>query len=99
MRGRDGTPEVTTVERPLPLTLEELFSGTNKKMKIKRKKFDGSGKRIQTDQILEVPVKAGLKKGSKIKFQGVGDEQMDGGRQDVHFVIDEVSLSGNDGVP
>jgi hypothetical protein len=27
-------PEVTTVERPLPLTLEELFKGTHKKMKL-----------------------------------------------------------------
>ncbi|KAL9591306.1 MAG: hypothetical protein Q9179_007857, partial [Wetmoreana sp. 5 TL-2023] len=36
-RRRAPTPEVTTVEKPLPLTLEELFKGTHKKMKIKRK--------------------------------------------------------------
>jgi DnaJ family protein B protein 4 len=31
-----------------------------------------------------------LKKGSKIKFNGVGD-QVEGGRQDLHFIVDEVS--------
>jgi DnaJ family protein B protein 4 len=89
-RGREPTPEITTVERPLPLTLEELFNGVTKKMKIKRKTYDESGKRVQTDQILEVPIKPGLKKGSKIKFNGVGD-QVEGGRQDLHFIVEEVS--------
>ncbi|PHH90494.1 hypothetical protein CDD83_3527 [Cordyceps sp. RAO-2017] len=87
-RKREPTPEITTVERPLPLTLEELFNGVTKKMKIKRKTFDESGKRVQTDQILEVPIKPGLKKGSKIKFNGVGD-QVEGGRQDLHFIVEE----------
>ncbi|CAM1508121.1 Fc.00g049690.m01.CDS01 [Cosmosporella sp. VM-42] len=87
-RNRETTPEVTTVERPLPLTLEELYNGVTKKMKIKRKTYDESGKRVQTDQILEVPIKPGLKKGSKIKFNGVGD-QVEGGRQDLHFIVEE----------
>lgn len=88
-RGRDATPEVTTVERPLPLTLEELYNGVNKKMKIKRKQFDETGNRVSTDQILDVPIKPGLKKGSKIKFTGVGDQSMEGGRQDLHFIVEE----------
>ena len=87
---RDPTPEVTTVERALPLTLEELYNGVTKKMKIKRKAFDETGKRTTTDQILEVPIKPGLKKGSKIKFKGVGD-QAEGGKQDLHFIVEEVS--------
>lgn len=91
-RARDPTPEVSTVERPLPLTLEELYNGVTKKMKIKRKTYDESGKRVQTDQVLQVPIKPGLKKGSKIKFNGVGD-QVEGGRQDLHFVVEEVSES------
>lgn len=93
-RNRDPTPEITTVERPLPLTLEELFNGVTKKMKIKRKTYDETGKRVQTDQILEVPIKPGLKKGSKIKFNGVGD-QVEGGRQDLHFIVEEVSFNFN----
>ncbi|OAR02607.1 hypothetical protein LLEC1_02512 [Akanthomyces lecanii] len=85
---RPREPEISTVERPLPVTLEELFNGVEKKMKIKRKTFDDTGKRIQSDKILNVPIKAGLKKGSKIKFSGVGD-QVEGGRQDLHFVVEE----------
>ncbi|KAK5630949.1 hypothetical protein RRF57_006664 [Xylaria bambusicola] len=85
---RDAAPEVTTVERALPLTLEELFNGITKKMKIKRKTFDESGKRTTSDQVLEVPIKPGLKKGSKIKFKGVGDQE-EGGKQDLHFIVEE----------
>lgn len=87
---RQQTPEVTTIERPLPVTLEDMFKGANKKMKIKSKTFDGSGKMTTTDKVLDVPIKPGLKKGSKIRFKGVGDQE-EGGKQDLCFVIDEVS--------
>lgn len=88
-RRREQTPEVTTVERPLPLTLEELFNGCHKKMKIKRKAFDEvTGKRTTLDKVLEMDIKPGLKKGSKIKFKGVGDQE-EGGQQDLHFVVEE----------
>lgn len=88
-RRRDQTPEVTTVERPLALTLEEIFRGTHKKMKIKRKMFDEvTGKRTTQDKVLEMDIKPGLKKGSKIKFKGVGDQE-EGGQQDLHFIIEE----------
>jgi DnaJ family protein B protein 4 len=92
-RQRAATPEVTTVERPLPLTLEELFKGAHKKMKIKRKAYDEvTGKRTTQDKVLEMDIKPGLKKGSKIKFKGVGDQE-EGGQQDLHFIIEEASLS------
>lgn len=90
---RAPTPEVTTVERPLPLTLEEIFSGAHKRMKIKRKTFDEStGKRSVQDKILDMDIKPGLKPGSKIKFKGVGDQE-EGGTQDLHFIVTEVSYS------
>lgn len=89
-RDREPTPEV--VERPLPLSLEDLFYGVTKRMKVSGKKYDDSGKIVTTDRILEVPIKRGLKKGSKIKFTGVGD-QVEGGRQDMNFIIEEVSQS------
>jgi len=83
-------PEVTIVEKPLALSLEELFKGTHKKMRFQQKVFDASGKRTTKDRILEMDIKPGLKKGSKIKFQGVGDQE-EGGRQDLHFIVEEVS--------
>ena len=90
-RRQAPTTEVMSVDKPLPVALEDLFRGVTKKMKIKAKRFDNTGKQITKDQILEVPIKAGLKKGSKIKFKGVGD-QVEGGRQDLHFIIEEVSI-------
>lgn len=90
-RGREATPEVTTVERALPLSLEDLFNGATKRMRVKGVKYDESGKVVRTEPILEVPIKPGLKKGSKIKFPNVGDE-VEGGRQDLHFIIEEVRL-------
>lgn len=86
---RQQEPEVTVVERPLPVTLEELFKGAHKKMKIKRKTFDpATGKRSVQDKILEMDIKPGLKAGSKIKFAGVGDQE-EGGTQDLHFIVTE----------
>lgn len=93
MNGRGIAPEVTVVEKQLPVTLEEMYRGTVKKMKIKRKKFDSAtGKQSSEDRILEVPIKAGLKAGSKIKFKDVGD-QVEGGTQDLHFIVEEVRFN------
>ena len=90
MRDRDREPTPEVVERALPLSLEDLFNGVTKRMKVSGKKYDESGKIVTTDRVLEVPIKRGLKKGSKIKFTGVGD-QVEGGRQDMNFIIEEVN--------
>ncbi|KAJ8613096.1 hypothetical protein MRB53_037148 [Persea americana] len=86
---RARTPEATVVEKPLAVTLEDIFTGTKKKLKINRKTYDQTtGKQATQDKILEVPIKPGLKAGSKVKFTDVGD-QIEGGTQDIHFVISE----------
>jgi DnaJ family protein B protein 4 len=88
---RAPEPEVTVVEKGLAVSLEELYGGTTKKMKIKRKTYDSdTGRQSTQDRILEVPIKKGLKAGSKIKFSDVGD-QVEGGTQDLHFIVSEVS--------
>lgn len=90
-----GEPEsnVTIVEKSLPITLEDIFHGATKKFKIKRKALDlATGLSSTQDRILDVPIKRGLKPGSKIKFAGVGD-QVDGGSQDLHFIVEEVCRS------
>ncbi len=89
-RQRPQTPEISVIEKQLPLSLEELYKGTHKKMKMQQKVFDASGKRTMKDRIMEMDIKPGLKKGSKIKFSDVGDQE-EGGRQDLHFIVDEVS--------
>lgn len=91
---RIGSPEVEVVERPLPLTLEEMFRGATKNMKIDRETYDPvTGKTSTQDRILEVPIKKGLLAGSKIKFTDVGDSR-EGVTQDLHFIIIDVRWLG-----
>lgn len=88
-RKREAEVETTVVEKPLPVTLEEIFNGTTKKLKVQRKTYDGmSGKQSVEDKILSVPIKKGLKAGSKIKYPDMGD-QVEGGVQDLHFIVKE----------
>ena len=89
---REVTPEVTAVEKPLPVTLEQLFSGAKKKINVKLKTFDpATGKRKMEEKVLDIDIKPGYKAGTKIKYKGWGDQD-EGGTQDLHFVITEVRL-------
>lgn len=91
--GREATPDpAQIIEKPLPLTLEELFNGAHKKMKVQQKVFDANGKRTTKDKILEMDIRPGMKKGVKFKFSNVSVQE-EGGQQDLHFVIEEVSLN------
>lgn len=88
-RQRTATPEVTVVEKPLPVSLEDLFTGVTKKLKIHRKLYDEqTGKQSTQEKILTVPIKRGLKAGSKLKYTNAGD-QIEGGTQDIHFIVSE----------
>jgi DnaJ family protein B protein 4 len=89
---RAPTPEPTIVEKDLPLTLEEIFNGVSKKVKTKSKAFDRTGKRTTQEVTLEANIKPGLRAGSKIKYRNIGDQE-EGGRQDVHLIVKEVSDS------
>ena len=89
MRRREPEVETTVVEKPLPVSLEDLFNGTTKKLKVQRKSYDQqTGKQNVEDKILSVPIKKGLKAGSKIKYPDMGD-QVEGGTQDLHFIVKE----------
>ena len=71
---RPRAPEITTVDRPLPVTLEQLFKGAKKKMNIKRKTYDETtGKRKMEEKLLEIDIKPGYKAGTKIKFRAAGE--------------------------
>jgi DnaJ-class molecular chaperone len=63
------------VHYPLNVTLEELFKGTTKKMRITSKKvMDSSGRTAPVSVDKEIAVKAGWKDGTKITFESEGDE-------------------------
>ncbi|KAH7432092.1 hypothetical protein KP509_07G007700 [Ceratopteris richardii] len=81
--------KAAAVENKLPCTLEELYTGSTRKMKISRSIVDASGKTMQVEEILTIEVKAGWKKGTKITFPEKGNEQPNVVPADLVFVIDE----------
>jgi len=60
------------------LTLEELYIGCTKKMRITRQRRNDQGEMVSEPKVVEVPIKAGYKAGTKITFEGEGDDHGDG---------------------
>ncbi|XP_056174832.1 uncharacterized protein LOC115686164 [Syzygium oleosum] len=77
------------IESKLPCTLEELYSGSTRKMKISRTVMDANGRHTVETEILTIEVKPGWKKGTKITFPDKGNEQPNQLPADLVFVIDE----------
>ncbi|KAL3615107.1 hypothetical protein CASFOL_040768 [Castilleja foliolosa] len=84
-----GPRKAPPIERTLPCSLEELYKGTSKKMKISREIADASGKTMPVEEILTIDIKPGWKKGTKITFQEKGNEQPNVIASDLVFIIDE----------
>jgi len=86
MGGMGMKPErEKVVKRDLAVSLEDLYIGTTKKLKIKRTLLSGQ----QEEKVLTVVVKAGWKEGTKITFPNDGDQLSQGAFQDMVFVIKE----------
>jgi len=73
-----------TLEVKLPCTLEDLYQGCTKKMKISRNKL-GS----KEEETLSIDVKPGWKRGTKVTFKDKGDEHPGRLPADISFVVDE----------
>ncbi|EDQ91307.1 uncharacterized protein MONBRDRAFT_18063 [Monosiga brevicollis MX1] len=78
------------VERPLPVSLEELAAGFSKKLKVTKRIQDSTTGAIKTvSNVLEVNGRPGWKAGTKVTFPSAGDELNDQPAQDICFVIQE----------
>ncbi|KAJ6419032.1 hypothetical protein OIU84_029189 [Salix udensis] len=89
------------IENKLRCSLEELYKGASRRMKISRETFDASGKLVPVEEILTIDIKPGWKKGTKITFPEKGNEQQHVIPADLVFIIDEkthpvFSRDGND---
>ncbi|KAM7271571.1 hypothetical protein ACFE04_030785 [Oxalis oulophora] len=89
MHGHTGLRKAPPIENRLPCSLEDLYKGATKKMKISREIIDASGKTTVVEEILTIDIKAGWKKGTKITFPEKGNEPPGVIPADLVFIIDE----------
>lgn len=72
----------------LRVSLEEIFTGCTKKMKISHKRLNTDGKTTRNeDKILTIEVKRGWKEGTKITFPKEGDQTANNIPADIVFVL------------
>ncbi|XP_027093744.1 uncharacterized protein [Coffea arabica] len=83
----NGLMKPPAMEMTLECTLEELCFGCIKKMKITRDSVTDDGQLIQEDEVLTIKVKPGWRKGTKITFEGMGNEMPGADPADVIFTV------------
>nr|DAD24672.1 TPA_asm: hypothetical protein HUJ06_026136 [Nelumbo nucifera] len=77
------------IEKQLECTLEELCHGCVKKIKITRNVVTDSGIIVQEEELLRIKVKPGWRKGTKVTFEGMGNEKPGSLPADIIFLIAE----------
>lgn len=87
--GSQALRKAAPVENLLPCSLEELYKGAKKKMKISRTISDAFGKIRTVEEILSIDIKPGWKKGTKITFPEKGNQEPGVIPADLIFVVDE----------
>lgn len=90
--GGPGGPQHRKQDPPiiheLRVSLEEVFNGSTKRMKISRKRLNPDGRAMCTeDKILTIEIKRGWKEGTKITFPREGDESPNTIPADIVFII------------
>ncbi|KAJ1172909.1 hypothetical protein NDU88_004751 [Pleurodeles waltl] len=92
-RARQGRDHVSKkqdppVVRELKVSLEEIYTGCTKKMKISHKRLNPDGRTARSeDKILTIEIKKGWKEGTKITFPKEGDETPTNIPSDIVFVL------------
>ncbi|KAL3845516.1 hypothetical protein ACJIZ3_002919 [Penstemon smallii] len=85
----NGLIKPPPMEQQLDCTLEELCFGCTKKIKIARDAITENGLVIKEDEVLTIKVKPGWSNGTKITFEGMGNETPGMDPADVIFVVSE----------
>ncbi|KPP67269.1 dnaJsubfamily B member 5-like [Scleropages formosus] len=76
------------VVHELRVSLEEVFHGCTKRMKITRRRLNPDGKTLRAeDKILNIVIKRGWKEGTKITFPKEGDETPENIPADIAFIL------------
>ncbi|XP_054581855.1 dnaJ homolog subfamily B member 13 isoform X4 [Eptesicus fuscus] len=90
LRGRGVKKQDLPIQRDLYLSLEDLFFGCTKKIKISRRVLneDGYSSTIK-DKILTIDVKPGWRQGTRITFEKEGDQGPNIIPADIIFIVKE----------
>lgn len=85
----------------LKLSLDDLYNGLTKKMKISRTITDAAGNDKTESKVIQIPIRAGMKEGTKITYEKEGDEKPGHIPADIVFVIKQIphpylTRDGND---
>jgi len=83
--GTASSSQPSEITRPLKVSLEELYNGATKRLKVGRRLLSGH----MEDKILEITVLPGWKSGTKVRFPRAGNETASGEAQDLVFVVEE----------
>ncbi|XP_078656892.1 dnaJ homolog subfamily B member 4-like isoform X1 [Branchiostoma floridae x Branchiostoma belcheri] len=84
MRKEVQDPPIT---HNLMVSLDEVYRGTTKKMKINRQVIGADGYARREDKVLEIQIKKGWKEGTKITFPKEGDQKPGHIPADIVFVL------------
>lgn len=86
--GQQRRKQDPAIIHELRVSLEEVFHGCTKRMKISRKRLNPDGRTMRTeDKILTIEIKRGWKEGTKITFPREGDESPSTIPADIVFII------------
>ncbi|KNA24501.1 hypothetical protein SOVF_014980 [Spinacia oleracea] len=85
-----GKLKPPATEKQLECTLEELYHGCVKHIKVSRDVFSVTGQIVNEEEVLTVNIKPGWKTGTKITFQGIPNEDRPGEYPgDIIFIVIE----------
>merc|ERR1712227_233940 len=76
-----------TIEREVPVSLEDIAKGAEKKMKISRRIHHDDGRITTEEKVLKITIKPGWKSGTKVTFNQEGDKVPGKIPADVAFII------------
>lgn len=88
--GRPFRRKAPPIEHKLFIPLEDLYTGTTKKMKLTKQVYDEAARRhLPVEKTLQLDIRPGLKGGTQFKFECEGDEEPGVEPADIIFKIVE----------
>lgn len=69
-----GPKKNAPIKHKITVSLEDLYTGLTKKMKITKTKTDASGRTESVPKVIEIPIKRGYKGGTKLTYEREGQQ-------------------------